>query len=220
VYKVHTQPIKRPSFGFNKEAKRQPKALWSGSTGLSGAPPDSVRCTRGIRLQLATFGKIQCRRAIIHRTVRCTPDSVRCSKEARPPELASLGNAQQPLRYNSPDCPVYTGLSGATTEQRLFRRQRLSAAHLMRAARAQMSGAPILAHRTRNSRCPGGPRSQKLQRSEFNGSDDVAGAPDCPVRHRTDSLPTATFGGWGYKYPNHPTIHCIQVFHFSTTYKS
>jgi hypothetical protein len=39
----------------------------------------------------------------------------------------------------------------------------------------------------------------------------------CPVCHRTDSLPTATFGGWGYKYPNHPTIHCIQVFYFPTT---
>jgi hypothetical protein len=26
------------------------------------------------------------------------------------------------------------------------------------------------------------------------------------VRHATDSLPTATFGGWGYKYPNHPTF--------------
>jgi hypothetical protein len=37
------------------------------------------------------------------------------------------------------------------------------------------------------------------------------------VRHQADSLPTATFGGWGYKYPNHPTIHCIQVFHFPTT---
>jgi hypothetical protein len=24
--------------------------------------------------------------------------------------------------------------------------------------------------------------------------------------------PTVKFGGWGYKYPNHPTIHCIQVF--------
>jgi hypothetical protein len=34
----------------------------------------------------------------------------------------------------------------------------------------------------------GGPRSQKLQRSESNGTGDVAGAPDCPVRHRTDSL--------------------------------
>ena len=82
----------------------------SGNTGLSavhrtvsGAPPDSVRCTRGLQLELATFGNFSGRRAIIHRTVRCTPDSVRCSKEARPPELASLGNAQQPLRYNSPD---------------------------------------------------------------------------------------------------------------------
>jgi hypothetical protein len=49
---------------------------------------------------------------------------------------------------------------------------------------------------------------------------DVAGAPDCPVRHATDNLPTATFGGWGYKYPNHPTIHCIQVFQLPTPYKS
>jgi hypothetical protein len=49
---------------------------------------------------------------------------------------------------------------------------------------------------------------------------DVAGAPGCPVRHATDSLPTATFGGWGYKYPNHPTIHCIQVFQLPTPYKS
>jgi hypothetical protein len=57
----------------------------------------------------------------------------------------------------------------------------------MRALRAQKSGAPMLAHRTANSTCPvcighpGGPTSQKLQRSESNGSDDVAGAPDCPV---------------------------------------
>jgi hypothetical protein len=86
---------------------------------------------------------------------------------------------------------VCTGLSGATPEQRLFRRQRLPALHLMRAQRAQESGAPILAHRTRNSACPvctghpGGHRSQKLQRSESNGSDDVAGAPDMSGVHRT-----------------------------------
>ena len=49
---------------------------------------------------------------------------------------------------------------------------------------------------------------------------DVAGAPDS-VWWRTglsgapcdSSPPTATFGGWGYKYPNHPTFNCIQVFH-------
>ena len=61
----------------------------------------------------------------------------------------------------------------------------------MRAQRTQKSGAPILAHRTMNRRCPvctghlGGPRSQKLQRSESNGSDDVAGAPDMSGVHRT-----------------------------------
>ena len=93
-----------------REQRGNRRHLWSGGTGLSGvhrtvsgAPPDNVRCTRGLRLELATFGNFLSRRAIIHRTVRCTPDSVRCSKEARPPELASLGNAQQPLRYNSPD---------------------------------------------------------------------------------------------------------------------
>jgi hypothetical protein len=93
-----------------KEQRVNRRHLCSGGTGLSGvhrtvsgAPPDSVRCTTGLQLELATFGNFSGQRAIIHRTVRCTPDSVRCSKEARSPELASLGNAQQPLRYNSPD---------------------------------------------------------------------------------------------------------------------
>jgi hypothetical protein len=181
-----------------KEQRGNRRHLWSGGTGLSGvhrtvsgAPPDSVRCARELQLKLATFGNSSDRRAIIHRTVRCTPDSVRCSKEARPLELASLGIAQQPLRYNSPDCPVCTGLSGVPAEQRLFRRQRLPAAQLMRALRAQKSGAPILAHRTRNSACPVRHRTSRrahkseLQRSESNGIDDVARAPDMSGVHRT-----------------------------------
>jgi hypothetical protein len=228
---------------------------------VSGAPPDSVRCTRGLQRKLATFGNFrrhscynspdcpvytgQC--PVHHRTVSGAPEdsnansppsgisggtraiihrTVRCSQEERPQELAGFGNLQRLVRYNSPDMSgVHRTVrcnSGATA----IRRQRLPATQLMRALRAQKAGAPILAHQTRNSRCPvctghpGGPTSQKLQRSESNGSDDVAGHRTCLVRHRTDSLPTATFGGWGYKYPNHPTIHCIQVFHFSTTYKS
>jgi hypothetical protein len=51
-------------------------------------------------------------------------------------------------------------------------------------------------------------------------SADVAGAPD-RVRWHTglsgapcdSTLPTTIFGGWGYKYPNHPTFNGIQVFH-------
>jgi hypothetical protein len=49
-------------------------------------------------------------------------------------------------------------------------------------------------------------------------SANVAGAPDS-VRWRTglsgapydSTLPTTIFGGWGYKYPNHPTFNGIQV---------
>jgi hypothetical protein len=59
----------------------------------------------------------------------------------------------------------------------------------------------------------------ELQRSDSNGTDDVAGAPDMSGVHRTvrcaieqTGSPTATFGGWGYKYPNHPTFIAIQVF--------
>jgi hypothetical protein len=151
---------------------------------VSGAPEDS-------NLNSPPSGISRGTRAIIHRTVRCTPDSVRCAKEDPPQELASFGKLQRLVRYNSPDCPVCTGLSGATPEQRLPPRQRLSAAHLMRALRAQKSGAPILAHRTANSTrpvCtghPGGPTRQKLQRLESNGSDDMAGGNGLSGVHRT-----------------------------------
>jgi hypothetical protein len=93
------------SHSANKKIKfwiqQRSKEATEGTSGLG--VPDSVRCTRGLQLKLVTFGKVQSRRAIIHRTVRCTPDSVRCSKEVRPPELASLGKAQRLIRYNSPD---------------------------------------------------------------------------------------------------------------------
>jgi hypothetical protein len=88
-------------------------------------------------------------------------------------------------------CPVYTGLSGVTTGQRLLRRQRLPADALNARQRAQKSGTPMLAHRTIYSACPvrhrTSRRAQKteLQRSESNGFGDVAGAPDMSGVHRT-----------------------------------
>jgi hypothetical protein len=110
---------KNTKFWIQQRSKVEPKALWSGSTGLSGvhqtvsgAPEDSNSNSPPSGISRGT-------RAIIHRTVRCTPDSVRCAKEEQPQELASFGNRQRLVRYNSPDCPVCTGLSGATPEQRL-----------------------------------------------------------------------------------------------------
>ena len=196
--KVHNKPIKTPILDSTKEQRANRRHLWSGAPDcpvchrtVSGAPPDMSGAPEDSTANLPPSGISRGTRTIIHRTVRCTPDSVRCAKEEKPQELTSFGNFQRLVRYNSPDMSgVHRTVrcnSGATA----IRRQRLPAAHLMRAARAQKSGAPILAHRTRNSRCPvctghpGGPTSQKLQRSESNGSDDVAGAPNMSGVHRT-----------------------------------
>ena len=84
-----------------------------------------------------------------------------------------------------------TGLSGEPRSNGYFRANGHLQAHLMRALRAQSAGAPIPVHRTSNSACPvctghpGGPTSQKLQRSESNGSDDVAGGTGLSGVHRT-----------------------------------
>jgi hypothetical protein len=64
------------------------------------------------------------RRAKIHRTVRCTPDSVRCSKSTRLWNLAASGIRNGCSAIIHRTCPVYTGLSGVTAGQRLLRRQR------------------------------------------------------------------------------------------------
>jgi hypothetical protein len=123
--------------------------------------------------------------------------------------------------------------SGVTATQR----QRSSATNnkcaTVRACARRSQDRRQKAHRTVNSDCPvyhrtvRWPNCQKLQRSEPN--DRVTwlahrivsgGAPDCPVRHATAASTNGHFGGWGYKYPQPPTIHCIQVFSLQTSYKS
>ena len=130
------------------------------------------------------------------------------------------------LRYNSPDRPVYapdsvwwhTGLSGVSAEQRLLRangrlqRIKCAPAHAEDRARAggtpdslqDLSGAPPDSQAGPHVRAP----TVGTQRPG-----DMAGAPDCPVRHATADFQRPHFGGWGYKYPNHPTFNGIQVFH-------
>jgi hypothetical protein len=80
VPKVHTKPIKRLRRGSNKESKRQPKGTLVWRTGLSGVPPNSVRCTRELEAELATFEKMGGRSAIIHRTVRCASGATATSR--------------------------------------------------------------------------------------------------------------------------------------------
>jgi hypothetical protein len=150
-------------------------------------PPDSVRCTRGLQVKLVTFGKIQRRSAIIHRTVRCTPDSVRCPKEERLWNSPASGICSAIIHRT---CPVYTGLSGEPAEQRLLRANGHLQAHLMRARSAQKSGTRALAHRTLYSTCPVCHRtSRRAQKTEAptvgtQRPGDVAGAPDMSGVHR------------------------------------
>jgi hypothetical protein len=110
-------------------------------------------------------------------------------------------------------------------EQRLLHAQWSTTTHLMRAC-AHRSEYAQLAHRTVYRTCPvhhriaQRPHLSELQRSNPNGlltwlahQTVSGGAPDCPVCHATAAFQRPYFGGWGYKYPNHPTFNDIQVFH-------
>jgi hypothetical protein len=129
--------------------------------------------------------------AIIHRTVRCTPDMPGAPRKSRLRNSPASGFSLQPLRYNSPDCPVYTGLSGVTAVQRLLPAPTATCSAFIARQRAQRSGTPMLAHRTLYSTCPvrhrTSRRAQKivLQRSTQRLFGDVAVAPDMSGVHRT-----------------------------------
>jgi hypothetical protein len=67
-------------------------------------------------------------------------------------------------------CPVYIGLSGATAEQRLLRRQRSPASAFNARQSAQKSGTREQAHRTLYNACPVRHRtSRRAQRQSSNG---------------------------------------------------
>jgi hypothetical protein len=139
-------------------------------------PPDSVRCTRELEAELATFGKMGGRFAINHRTVRCASGATAISRQR---STANAFNALKCARVRArvvgaPDS--LQDLSGAPPDS----------------PEAPPVSAPTV-------------RTQRLA--------DVAGAPDSLVRHATAALQRPHFGGWGYKYPNHPTFNGIQVFH-------
>ena len=163
--------------GSTKRARDNRSVPWSGA-------PDSVRCTRGLHAELLTFGKIQRRSAIIHRTGRCYTGQ--CPV---PQDSASLNSPASGIRSGiiHRTCPVYTGLSGEPAEQRLLRANGHLHAHLMRARSAQKSGTREVAHRTLYSTCPVCHRTSRrvqqseLQRSEPNGLVTWLAHRTCPV---------------------------------------
>jgi hypothetical protein len=98
VPKVHIKPIKRSKKDSNIESKSQPKCPLVWRTGLSGVPPDSVRCTKDSNSQLLTFGNSRSQYAIIHRTVRWRTGqcpvahrTVRCASGATTTSAPTVG---------------------------------------------------------------------------------------------------------------------------------
>jgi hypothetical protein len=96
-----------------REQRANRRHLWSGAPDcpvchrtVSGEPPDMSGAPEDSNANSPPSGISRGTRAIIHRTVRCTPDSVRCAKEGQPQELASFGKTPtaSPLKF--------TGLSG------------------------------------------------------------------------------------------------------------
>jgi hypothetical protein len=152
---------------------------------MSGAPPDSVRCTRVDQLQLASFGFLGSRSAIIHRTVRCTSGATaNCANSRLQKYTVNSATARVEVRAGAQkahwtvnsDCPVH--------------HRTVRWPHLSELQRSNPNGwVTWLAHRTVSG-----------------------GASDCPVRHTTAAPPNGHFGGWGYKYPPTTTLQGIQVF--------
>jgi hypothetical protein len=111
--------------GSTKRARDNRRLPWSGAPDclvhhrtVSGAPPDSVWCTRGLQAKLFTFGNSQRRSAIIHRTDWCT-----IGQCPVPQGRATLNSPASDFRSAiiHQTCPVHTGLSGEPAEQRLLR---------------------------------------------------------------------------------------------------
>jgi hypothetical protein len=162
------------------------------------------------------------------------------------------------LRYNSPDCPVlqrratlnspasgirsaiihrtcpvHTGLSGVTAEQRLLRANGHLQKHLMRARARRGVVHARVAHRTAYRACPVHHRTARrahtseLQRSNPNGRVTwlahrtvSGGAPDCPVRPSTAAFTKRLVWWLGLLIPPTTPHSRYPSFHLPTTYKS
>jgi hypothetical protein len=152
-------------------------------------------------------------------------------------ELATFGFLEKPLRYNSPDFSVWHRTircaSGATaTAQRSTPTETCKSA-TVRGQCAQSQSRRQKAHRTVNSDCPvhhrtvWWPRLSELQRSNPNGwvtwlahQTVSGGAPDCPVRPSTDSLPAAILVGGAINTPRPPHFKESKFFSHCIQYKS
>jgi len=169
------------------------RLLWSGA-------PDCPVCHRTCPVHQRTqvsnsspSGISRGHSAIIHRTVRCAPDMSGAPRKGgtRNSPASGFHYSRSAIIHRTvrcaPDCPVHLRSNG------YFRRQRLPAAHLLRASARRGQARPCwrTGHSTVHVRCAtghqGGPRSQNSNGRfptalvTWRRHRTVRCAPDCPV---------------------------------------
>jgi hypothetical protein len=145
---------------------------------------------------------------LAHQTVRCTTGQCPVHQGIQL-RTCHLREFREPLRYNSPDCPVHHRTVRCASGVTAIQHQRSSATLQCATARAEVragaEGAPD-SEQDRSGAPPDCPVAQ-LSEAPTVGTQrpgDVVGAPDSPVRHTTAASTNGSFGGWGYKYPQPP----------------
>jgi hypothetical protein len=188
-------------------AKVSRSVPWSGAPDcpvchrtLSGAPPDSVRCTRDSNSELLTFGNSGGRSAIIHRTVRCS-------------------TGQCPVAHRTVRCA-----SGATTTSRQWSSaEGIKCATVRARVRAELDGAPDT-EQCMSGAPPDCPVAQKIEAPTIGiqRPGDVADAPDSVQWHTgLSGAPcdcslhqTASLVVGAINTPNHPPFIASKFSNF------
>jgi hypothetical protein len=200
VPKVHNKLIKRPRKDSNIESKGQPKCALVWRTGLYGAPPDSVRCTRDSNFELLTFEISGSLSAIIRRIVRCC--TKQCSVAHRTVRCASGATTTSRNRSSA------EGTKCATVHARVRAAPEGAPDGLQ-----GLSGAPPDCPVAQKTEAP----TVRIQRlGDVAGASDsvrwctrLSGAPCDNSLHQTTSLVVGAINT-----PNHPPFIASKFLHF------
>jgi hypothetical protein len=168
-------------------------------TGLSGVPPDCVRCTRAVPVPTSHSREfnsaLRYNSPDSHRTVRWA-SAQRISSAQR--STLTAGTVQHSARQKSeqrvrgaPDCPVH---------HQAVRCHKKTKAPTINCSRTLTVGW----------------RGSALDTEQWVSG----GAPDCPVRPSTAASPTATLVVEGYKYPQPPQLQASKISEDHIQYKS
>jgi hypothetical protein len=157
--------MQRQKKGFKTKEQSIPKAALVWRTGLSGVPPDSVRCTTG-----------QCP---VHQGIQL--------------QTCQSREFGRPLRYNSPDCPVCQRSNGYFAPTIIC--EGIKCATVRACARRSQSRRQKAHRTIRWPHKSELQQSNPNGWVTWLAHQTVSGgAPDCPVRSSTEAIPNGHFG--------------------------